>query len=212
MNESPISFRPKSIIRPIIALVGPTIFASVLCGQTDRLEFNLGLGQSRSQITDACGRPFGPYRVEASAPEAQIGEPIGLWSVYHLTPFQDRMYVTITHFDTASDKVDAVMLEPDGNWTVSQTLADHPELMKLCARSCQMEVLTNKAGFSSLALIPKDPTSRAAILLTGDTAGRWKSVTSMQSIVSWTYVVPIKSFRVRELEYKRQQLGNWRSQ
>jgi len=104
------------------------------------------------------------------------------------------MYATVVHFD-AEDRLDAVMLQPLGFWTVAQILKDHPSLATLCAASCDLLQVPEKQGNISLLLRPKFTNGSTQVLyFTGDAGGRYRSVTATDSIVSWAYVLQNADF------------------
>jgi hypothetical protein len=202
------------------AMLFSLIFASVpLFAQGGTPTLHISLGQSQTKIAKAFGEPFGKFRVEDSDDNARVGAPLGLWTVYHLTPFQDRMYVTIVHFrspggnsqQSESGKVDALMLEPDGFWTVSQILSDHPGLANVCETSCTVETVVDKSGRISLLLRPKDAQPASTVLFfDGDSATiNRKSVSNFQSIASWVYALPLRDFESYHKEFKIEVTGKW---
>jgi len=177
--------------------------------QDGPLRFRIALGQSQSSITAACGKPFEKSREDESSYNASIGVPLGLWSVYHLIPFGDRMYVTIVHFDTDA-KVDALMLMPNGTWTVTQVLKDHPSMAEICSNSCELVQVPEKDGNISLLLKPKSTSGSTRVLcFIGDSSSRFKSVTALDSPVSWAYVLQFAEFEKHHAGIPTKTIGTW---
>jgi hypothetical protein len=196
------------------AFIGNLVVFIVLNVLSSRAEdvprrFQIALGQSQSAISSACGKPFERSREDESSYNVSIGMPLGLWSVYHLIPFGDRMYVTIVHFDT-EDKVDALMLMPNGTWTVTQILKDHPSMAEICSNSCELVQVPEKNGNISLLLKPKSTDSSTRVLyFIGDSGSKFKSVTATDSIVSWGYVLQFAEFEKRHAGIPIKSIGTW---
>jgi len=180
-----------------------------LFAQNAALRFKIAIGQSGSEIAAACGKQFEKSREDETSYNASIGVPLGLWSVYHLTPFENRMYVRMVHFDTAN-KLDAIMLMPAGNWTVAQILKDHPSLATICTGSCDLIQVPEKEGNTSLLLKPKSTNSSTRVLyFIGDTGSRFRSVTTTDSIVSWAYVLHLADFEKHHTGIATKTIGTW---
>jgi hypothetical protein len=204
------------IMRTIACVCGILVIGSFLLSQEPAPSTKLRIGTPKSSVYAAFGKPFGVFKVVADDSNGAIGVPIGMWTVYHLTTPPDRMYVTIVHYGTRSISdsssggvVDALMLMPAGQEKVAQILADQPEFASICKASCELVLATNKAGNRSLLLRPKDLRTDTVLYFDGDSAGRWKSVTSMESIVSWAYVLSKSEFEAHHKSTEDQVIGNW---
>jgi hypothetical protein len=172
-----------------------------------------------SSIAAAYGTPFQKMRVTASEEYAKMGVPLGLWQVYHLTPADDRMYVTILHFDHSgadgqplpSAVVDSIMLYP-GHWTVAQILSDQPGIASICAAGCDVVRGTDKSGDVSLLLEPQQASSNGFMLyFMGDSGTiKWRNVSSPQSEASWVYIVRRADFDKSRQDLTKQIVGTWR--
>lgn len=178
--------------------------------QDQPIRFQIAITQTRAEILKICGKPFGLMRVNNDDLNASIGAVLGLWTVFHLTPSDDRTYASMAHFSSVTDKVDALMFEPVGFWSVEQFLLDHPQLATICADSCTVEQVTEKTANQSLLLRPsKNSAGSYALYFIGDTGSRFKSISSMESIVSWAYMVPLDAFEAKHTGYKRTAIGEW---
>jgi hypothetical protein len=119
------------------------------------------------------------------------------------------MFVTLVHFDPNA-KVDSLMLMPAGNSTVTQILKDHPSMAQICAASCELIQVPEKAGNTSLLLKPKSPSGQERVLFfIGDTGSRYKSITAMDSIVSWGYVLQLSDFEKHHPGVATKTVGEW---
>jgi hypothetical protein len=148
-----------------------------------------------------------------------MGAPAGLWQVYHLTPVDDRMYVTILHFNSveadgqprSSAVVDSMMLYP-GHWSVAQILSDNPGVASICSAGCEEVRTADKSGGVSFLLEPQQASGKDAVLyFVGDSAEiTWKDVSSLQSVASWIYVLPRTDFEKSRTYLTRNVIGTWR--
>jgi hypothetical protein len=204
-------------MRIVACVCGVLFLASFLPSQEPAPSAKLSIGTTKSAVDAAFGKRFGLFRVDAGDDNALIGMPIGVWDVYHLTAPPDRMYVTIIHFgnhaksDSASDQfVDSLMLEPADKITLAQILSDQPAFASVCKASCEIVLVTNKAGNRSLLLRPKDSYTNTVLYFEGDSGTiKSKSVTSMESIVSWAYALPRSAFEAHHSPATDQVIGNW---
>jgi hypothetical protein len=198
----------EEICKLIVFAVVATLIAHA---QDAPIRFQIAFRQTRTAIASKCGKPFGLWRENATDFNASsIGVPIGPWSVYHLTPFEGRMYVTILHFDP-QEKIDAVMLQPNGTWTATQILKDHPSIARICAESCDVIQVPETGGNTSLLLKPKSTASQNGVLFfIGDRGTRYKSVSSMDSFVSWGYVLSQSDFEKHHAGLATKIIGSWR--
>lgn len=182
----------------------------LVLAQDAPVRHRIGIGQSRDTIAKECGKPFEKSREDSTGFNVPVGVPPGMWTVYHLTPFENRMYVTMLHFDP-NEKVDGLMLMPTGFWTVAQHLRDHPLLARICSGSCQVIQVPENDGRLSLLLKPDSSSKSTPVLFfTGDSGSRFKSVSSMDSIVSWSYVLPLTDFEKHHLGLKTRPIGRWK--
>lgn len=192
---------------------------SFLHAQSVAPSLQLKFGSSHSAVAATYGKPFGHWKITTSEFSAQVGVPTGLWDIYHLTTPQDRMYVTMLHFGSESNRdqekagllLNSLMLEPNGHWSVTQILNDQPELSSLCANNCDVVRISNSAGNISLLLKPKATRTDGMVLyFEGDSATiTWKSVSSMESAVSWVYALRSADFDSHHADCRREVVGTW---
>jgi hypothetical protein len=180
----------------------------------------LSLGSPQSVVAETYGKPFGKWQLTPSEYSAQVGVPTGLWLVYHLTASGDRMYVTMLHFgpseskpqQTTSRSVDSLMLMLNGHWTVSQILSDQPELAALCLQVCDVLRINNNSGNAALLFKPRTAQAETKVIyFEGDSAERpeWKSVSSLQGLPSWVYVLRWEDFDSHHTGLKKEVIGTW---
>jgi hypothetical protein len=175
----------------------------------------LNIGTPKAAVAAAFGKRFGLFKVVSDDDNGKIGVPTGLWDVYHLTAPPDRMYVTIVHFgipptsSASVEVVDALMLMPAGTSTVSQILKDQPAFASICKAACDLVLVRNKAGNRSLLLRPKDPHANTVLYFDGDGAGKWKSVTSVDAVVSWAYALSRSEFEAHRKPIDDEVIGVW---
>ena len=203
-------------MRIVACLCGVLIFGSSISSQQPAPSKKLSIGTPEASVDAAFGKRFGLFRVDADDDNATIGVPVGTWDVYHLTAPHGRMYVTMVHFgahskaDSASGQlVDSLMLEPAGTTGVAQILSDQPAFASVCESSCELLLVTNKAGNRSLLLRPKDSRTDTVLYFDGDSAGKWKSVTSMESPVSWAYALSKSAFEAHHKQADDRVIGSW---
>jgi hypothetical protein len=172
----------------------------------------LELGTPRSVVAAAFGKPFERFPVLPNDENATIGAPTGIWEEYHLIAQPERLYVTMIHFGASgsgnSGVIDSLMLETD-HVTVSQILQDQPAFASICRTTCDLVLVTNKAGNRSLLLRPKDQRVGTVLYFAGDSAGKWKSVTSMDCIVAWVYALPRAQFSAHHTATDDKVIGTW---
>jgi hypothetical protein len=186
-----------------------------LLGQVKQPSPQLAIGTKKTVVDQTFGAPFEHWKLQPSEDSAKVGAPLGEWSVYHLTTAGDRMYVTMLHFASTSNEakpaIDALMLMPNGHWTVEQILQDQPEFSALCSQGCDVERIVNGFGNASLLLVPRETVaSKSVLYFEGDAAIlKWKSVSGLQSIVSWVYAVPRTDFERQHKDLKSEVLGSW---
>jgi hypothetical protein len=101
------------------------------------------------------------------------------------------------------------MLMPAGTTSVAQILSDQPAFASVCKSSCEIVLVTNKAGNPSLLLRPRDSHTDAVLYFDGDSAGKWKSVTSMDSVVSWAYELSESAFEAHHKPADDRVIGKW---
>jgi len=129
------------------------------------------------------------------------------------------MYVTMLHFGSESNRerektdlsLNSLILEPNGHWSVIQILNDQPELTSVCANNCDVVRISNRVGNISLLLKPKAVLTDGMVLyFEGDSATiTWKSVSSMESAVSWVYALRLKDFDSHHADCRREVIGTW---
>jgi len=193
-----------------LGVVFVLVASRLIWAQDAPIRHRIRIGESRETIAKECGKPFEKSREDSSGFNVPVGAPPGMWSVYHLTPFDDRMYTTMLHFGT-DGKTDALMLMPTGFWSVAQHLRDHPLLTRICSESCQIIQVPEKDGRMSLLFKPETTSETTYILLfAGDSGSRFKSVSSMDSIVSWSYVLPLSDFEKHHPGLKTTLIGKWK--
>lgn len=199
------------MMRVVVCLCSAIAFGSFLLAQEPAPSAKLSIGTPKASVAAAFGNRFGPFKVEADDDNAKIGVPTGTWDVFHLTAPPDHMYVTVVHYDagTASQKVDSLMLMPAGTTTVAQILRDQPAFASVCESTCDMLLVTNQAGNRSLLLRPKNSHAGTVLYFDGDSAGRWKSVTSMNSVVSWAYALSQSAFEAHHRTADDRVIGSW---
>lgn len=193
---------------------------TALAAQNGRPTLRLDLRTPESVVAASFGKPFEHWKLTASEHSAQVGVPTGLWDVFHLTAHGNRMYVTMVHSGPSSNStptphatfVDSLMLMPNGRWTVSQVLADQPELAELCRLNCSVIRTTDSSG--NHALLLKQQTAKSdpmVIYFEGDSAERpeWRSVESIQGIPSWVYVLTAKAFCQHHPALMTKLIGTW---
>lgn len=198
-------------MRIVACLCAALLFGLFLFSQAPSSK--LSIGTPKSTVDAAFGKRFGPFRVEAGDYSASIGVPAGVWDVYHLTAPPDRMYVTIVHFG-AYQLIDSLMLMPAGKTNVAQIMADQPAFASVCKSDCELVLVTNKAGNRSLLLRPKDSRSDDddVLYFDGDSATiKWASVTSMESAVSWAYLLSRSAFESHHQSADDRVIGHWSS-
>jgi hypothetical protein len=203
-------------MRVVLGLCAVFICISLLSSQEPSPSLKLSIGTPKSAVAAAFGKRFGPFSVAPGDDNALVGVPTGLWDVYHLTALPDRVYVTIVHFGTQSTSssaqaqfVDSLMLMPADATTVDQVLKDQPAFASVCEAGCELVLVRNKAGNLALLLRPKNPRTNTVLYFDGDSAGRWKSVTSMKSIVSWAYALSRSDFEAHRKPVDDQVIGYW---
>ena len=127
------------------------------------------------------------------------------------------MYVTMIHFGalsrntpTSQNVIDYVMLMPADKVTVAQILNDQPAFTSVCTQQCEMALINNKFGNPSLLLIPKASHANALLYFEGDSATKEALVTSLDSLVSWAYLLSIADFRSHHHNLQERELiGIW---
>ncbi len=202
------------------AVIVLALQTSVLAAQNSAPSLKLSIGTPQSAVTASYGKPFGHWQLTASEYSAQVGVPTGLWMVYHLNAFGNRMYVTMLHFghsmvgpqQSVSAAVDSLMLMPNGYWTVFQILNDQPEFGALCVTNCDVIRTTDSAGKVALLLKPETSKPDAAIIyFEGDSAGRIdrKSVASLQGVPQWVYVFRLSDFDSHHADLRKEVIGTW---
>ena len=193
-------------MRIVVCLCAVLLFGHVVFSQAPSSK--LSIGTPKSSVDAAFGKRFGPFRVETNDDNASIGVPTGVWDVYHLTTPPDRMNVSIVHFGT-NQLIDSLMLMPAGTTSVAQILADQPAFASVCRADCEVVLVKNKAGNSSLLLRPKDSRTGTVLYFDGDSAGKWKSVTSIESVVSWAYALSNSAYEAHHKSADDRVIGNW---
>jgi len=193
---------------------------SFLHAQIVAPSLQLNFGSKQSAVAATYGKPFEHWKLTTSEYSAQVGVPTGLWDVYHLTTPQDRMYVTMLHFGSGSNReqekadllLNSLMLMPNGHWSVTQILDDQPELRSLCANNCDVVRISNRTGNISLLLKPKAARADGMVLyFEGDSATiTWKSVSSLESAVSWVYALRLEDFDSHHADCRREVIRTWR--
>ena len=178
-----------------------------------------GFGTSQAKVAAEYGPPFEKMRVTPSDDNARVGVPVGLWEVYHLTAGGSRMYVTMLHFRASSGddqnpsklKIDSVMLEPDGHWTVAQILTDQPAFSQLCSGGCEVMRTKDPSGKTSVLVKPESASPESTVLdFEGDSGTiKWKSVSSLDSVASLVYALRSKDFDGHHPNLDRELVGRW---
>jgi hypothetical protein len=210
-TESDQQIGRAQIMRVVLCICSVIAFGSLLLSQEPAPSAKLSIGTPKASVDAAFGKRFGPFKVEADDSNANVGVPTGTWDVYHLTAPPDRMYVTVVHYNarTAGQQVDSLMLMPAGATTVLQILRDEPAFASVCRSSCEMVLVTNQTGNRSLLLRPKNSHSETVLYFDGDSAGKWKSVTSMDSVVSWAYALSKSAFEAHHEAANDRVIGSW---
>jgi hypothetical protein len=193
-------------MRIVVCLCAALFFGPIVVPQAPSA--TLSIGTPKPAVDGAFGKRFEVFRVEANDDHESIGVPTGAWDVYHLTAPPDRMYVTVVHFGT-NQLIDSLMLMPAGTVTAAQMLADQPAFASICRAECQIVRVKNKAGNSSLVLRPKDSRIDTVLYFDGDSAGKWKSVTSIESVVSWAYALPNSAYEAHHKTADDRVIGNY---
>jgi hypothetical protein len=204
----------KFLILIAIPLLGLSLIA-----QDAKPSVKLKLGTPQSVVAVTYGKPFERWNLTPEEHSAQVGAPLGIWQVWHLTAPPDRMYVTMVHFDTVSQNssqptsgtIDSIMLMANGHWTVLQTLNDHPELAAICDSGCKVIRTEDEAGNNALLLV-KQTEDPIAIFFEGDSAERpeWRAVSDLRGIPSWVYVLRMRDFNVHHPKRKDASIGEWK--
>lgn len=201
-------------------------FLFILCtpsfstlGQSSAPSSLLVLGSSKAAVEKAYGPPFQHWNMKASEDSVKIGAPVGIWDVYHLTTHEDRMYVTMIHFgppgkktkDDSGAVINSLVLELNDHWTVNQVMTDQPEFAAICAKTCDVVRVQKPSGSTSLMLAPKGMSPVSTILYFDGDSGtiQWRSVSSMESAVSWAYAVRLENFDSRNPGVRKEVIGSW---
>jgi hypothetical protein len=171
-------------------------------------------------VAQKFGKPFERIRITVDDRIALIGGPIGIWTVYHLTSADGRMYVTSLHFHSAANAaensveptIDSLTLEPNGHWSVNQIMLDQPEFQAMCSDGCN--VLRTRSTDGRVALLLTQETTRedpAVIFFEGDSATiQWKSVSSMGSAAQWVSLLKSANFEKANPGLTKEQIGTWK--
>lgn len=209
----------KAIVPTVCILAVAAAIPPPSTAQISQPTMKLNIGTPQTLVASAYGKPFEKWQLQASEHSAEVGVPTGLWQVYHLTAGDNRMYITMLHFAAKEDesdvlpRLDALMLELNGHWSVKQILDDQPEIAALCKTGC--DVLRGKDSAGNAALVLRQKTSGQRpmlIFFEGDSAEKpeWRSVASMEGFPAWVYVLTSEDFNRHYSDEKLEPIGQWK--